>query len=65
MGNWKVKEKKPNTDSLIAKTLTLGLSATEYDYKVENRQTGEVRTVTAYGDCDLASKIDKGKFRRK
>lgn len=62
MSDWKVKSKKPNTDSLIAKAITLGLSATEYDYKVENRETHEVRTVRAYDDHDLASKIRKGKF---
>jgi hypothetical protein len=62
--SWKVIKKTPNTDSLIAKTLTLGLSATEYDYKVENRKTHEVRTVPAYDDRDLTSKIEKGKFSR-
>lgn len=65
MSKWKVESKEPNKDSLIAKTLTLGLSATEYDYKVRHRDTGEVRTVTAYDDHDLTSKIEKGKFRRK
>jgi hypothetical protein len=64
MTDWKVKSKKPNTDSLIAKTFTLGLSATEYDYEVQNRETREVRTVTAYDEHDLASKLKKGKFRR-
>ena len=64
MGKWKVTDKTPNRDSLIAKTITLGLSATEYDYKVKHRETGEVRTVTAYDDRDLTSKIEKGKFRK-
>ena len=64
MSDWKVKSKKPNTDSLITKTLTLGLSPTEYDYEVQNCETREVRTVTAYDERDLASKIKKGKFPR-
>ena len=64
MGKWKVTGKAPNTDSLVAKTFTLGLSATEYDYKVKHRETGEERTVTAYDDHDLESKIKKGKFRK-
>lgn len=65
MSDWKRISKEPNKDSLIAKALTLGLSAVEYDYKVENRKTGEVRKVCAYDDDDLARKIAKGKFSRR
>ena len=65
MGDWKITSKKPNTDSVIAKTVTFGLSAVEYDYEVENRETGEVRKVCAYDDNDLSRKIAKGKFSRK
>jgi hypothetical protein len=62
--SWKVIGKTPNKDSLIAKTFTFGLTATEYDYKVENHKTHEVRTVRAYDDRDLTNKIEKGKFSR-
>jgi hypothetical protein len=44
MGEWKPKSKKPNQDSLIMKAVTLGVSAVEYDYKLEHRETGEIRT---------------------
>jgi hypothetical protein len=60
MDDWKVNSKEQTNESTIAEPLSLGIAPKEYDYEVENEETGDTKNVTALNEDDLGDKIGDG-----
>jgi len=62
MGDWKVISKEQTNESAIARPLSMGIAPEEFDYELENKETGETKNVTAFNKDDLGDKIGDGEL---
>lgn len=60
---WEIKGSVPvsSTDAVL-EAMTLGFASSPREYTVKNTETGETRTVIAYGDDGVGQTIAEGQF---
>jgi hypothetical protein len=63
MSDWKVNSKEQTNESAIARPLSVGIAPEEFDYEIENEETGETANVTAFNEDDLGDKIGDGELK--